>query len=169
MPNFAWHIKDYTSACLWSLTGILCQERTEQNFRGFSICLYLSSVSNFQGGCICYLERKSKIQISLNSRIWIAERIENQVKVTLRLSFFERALQINNCKQIKMSTKLILFQMVMLLRGIIGSGLSMESRDEFKVISCHVFSLAETCDTLRETQISLFFRYNMDICNLSHF
>jgi hypothetical protein len=51
----------------------------------------------------------------------------------------------------------------MLLCGIIGQGLSMEDRDGFEVISCHVFNLASTCDTLRETQISQFYRYETDM------
>jgi hypothetical protein len=59
------------------------------NLRDFSIWLRLSFVSNFQGGCILYLESKLEVQISINRRIGI-ERNDNKMDVRLRLSFSRR-------------------------------------------------------------------------------
>ena len=44
------------------------------------------SIINFSGGCICYLESKSDVQISFDRRFRIAERIDYEVSVCLKLS-----------------------------------------------------------------------------------
>jgi hypothetical protein len=44
----------------------------------------------FWGGGNLLLENKLEFQISLNSRISIAERIDNEANVRLRLSFYKR-------------------------------------------------------------------------------
>ena len=45
---------------------------------------------NFSGGGIFYLESKLEFRISINSRIRIAERIDDEVNVRVRLSFSKR-------------------------------------------------------------------------------
>ena len=53
---------------------------------------FLKFGAKFSGGCICYLESKSEVQISLKRRFRIANRIdtEGHINFRLRLSFSER-------------------------------------------------------------------------------